>query len=307
MKTLSVFSVAHAFALMMPICFFLLYRGGRKKLKRYWRLSKEGPFFKLGVWVVGKMGEAAAAIDRALLGSRLVGDPTKCRPKFTVIKTQSDRMILSWTAPRSSAWVDDVYELQTLQTHPAAAKGVIARETWEELYSGSECTFDYQDLPADTTFKFRLRTVNAKGPSEWAVASFDTRQVPVDNGGSGPNYRWQQTTSHVRLCIDCRDEMQPRDLYVECSASKLRVYDRGLAGGEHLLLEGDFTAGVKADEAAWALAGDKQTGGQQVVVVAEKQKPTVSKADHWRSAIKGHALLDPRTLPKFKITGDLKL
>ena len=103
MKTLSVFSVAHAFALMMPICFFLLYRGGRKKLKRYWRLSKEGPFFKLGVWVVGKMGEAAAAIDRALLGSKLVGDPTKCRPKFTVIKTQSDRMILSWTAPRSSA------------------------------------------------------------------------------------------------------------------------------------------------------------------------------------------------------------
>ncbi len=27
-----------------------------------------------------------------------------------------------------------------------------------------------------------------------------------------------------------------------------------------VLVSGDFTAGVKADEAAWALVGDKQTG-----------------------------------------------
>ena len=87
------------------------------------------------------------------------------------------------------------------------------------------------------------------------------------------------------------------------------------------------------------------TGGQKVVVVAEKQKPTENKASHWRSAFKvalsqlpaacvcvpdvvqslrlhrfcllrvclcrtqghGHPLLDPRTLAKNAILGRLEI
>jgi len=101
--------------------------------------------------------------------------------------------------------------------------------------------------------------------------------------------------------------MENRDLFVECKAASLRVCDTAVSAEDQVLVSGDFTAGVKADEAAWALVGDKQTGGQRVVIVVEKQKPTEVKAQHWRSVFKGHPLLDPRTLHKNAILGKLDI
>jgi hypothetical protein len=46
---------------------FMLYRGGRKRLKRMWKLSKEGPIFKLGVWCWTKMLSGVLVLDRGVL------------------------------------------------------------------------------------------------------------------------------------------------------------------------------------------------------------------------------------------------
>ena len=52
----------------------------------------------------------------------MIEDPSECKPRFTTIQTQVNRIVLHWTANRSSKWTDDQYELQILRffhaSHP---------------------------------------------------------------------------------------------------------------------------------------------------------------------------------------------
>eukprot|EP00961_Rhodomonas_salina_P139529 1877822-Rhodomonas_salina.1 len=155
--------------------------------------------------------------------------PTDCKPKFTVIKTQSDRSPATHSLcdvrfshgtcrlqdnPQldSSSLVLDVSRpiraagelsaaapafrgapcssgslFNQVRSSGAAAGGEKGGsvEGWDVLYSGTGFNYDFGGLTSDTPYTFRLKTFNNKGDSEWCAGTFETRQVPVDDGGKG--------------------------------------------------------------------------------------------------------------------------
>lgn len=303
-KILTVVVYAHFFTIIALLVGHLAFKRGRKNLRKYWKLSKEGPFYRVCAWVFWKWIAFACWLDRIAFGEKLVTAPTDCKPKFTVIKTQSDRIILNWTAARSSWMYPDQYELQVRSSGAAAGgeKGGSV-EGWDVLYSGTGFNYDFGGLTSDTPYTFRLKTFNNKGDSEWCAGTFETRQVPVDDGGKGLGYTWKQTTQDVQLTIPCRPAAKSKDIVVTCKSTSLIVKDTGVSPPT-ILVDGDLAHSVKGSEASWALQEEGAT--KRLVVVMEKTEATNERKDHWRNVIKTHASVDHRFLSKGLIPGRLE-
>mmetsp|Transcript_8922 Transcript_8922/g.17832 ORF Transcript_8922/g.17832 Transcript_8922/m.17832 type:complete len:321 (+) Transcript_8922:3-965(+) len=302
-KILTVVAYAHFFTLIFLFVGHLCFKRGRKNLRKYWRLSKEGPFYRVCAWIFWKWIAFVVWMDRIAFGERLVVTPEGCKPKFTVIKTQSDRIILNWSADRSSWMYPDQYELQVRSSSGAASgeKGTI--EGWDVLYSGNGLKYDFVGLTPDTPYHFRIKTFNNKGESAWCGGTFETRQVPVEDGGKGLGYTWKQTSQEVQLTIPCRPAAKAKDIVVNCKATTLCVKDTGVSP-PNVLVDGELSNSVKGSEASWALQEDG--GTKRLVVVMEKAEPTNDRKSHWRNVIKSHAPVDHRFLSKGLIPGKLE-
>ena len=274
-------------------------------MRKFWRLSQQGPFYRLGAFISQKIFRLFVNISRPVFANKLVPDPKKLTARFTSIKTQSDRIILNWlVSGPQSAWSIDQHELQVCSTSQHAGKSPELINEWETLHKSKELTFDYKGLQPNTAYKFRVRLVNQKGASEWTSGEFSTRQLPVDNGGSGPGYTWKQTSKEVQALVACRADARAKDLLVECKPTHLRVEDRGQTPPA-VLLDGALAASVRASDVAWTL-GDDGAGGRRVVVTVEKQEHTNARKDHWLSLVQGHPFVDRRFLPDAAIPGKLE-
>jgi hypothetical protein len=235
----------------------------------------------------------------------MVPDPKTLIPRFTTIKTQSDRIILFWVVTgQQSAWSIDEFELQVCSTSPPAGPSPNEVSEWETLQLCKEMTFDYKGLDPGKQYQFRLRTVNRKGASDWVPGRFETRQMPVDNGGSGPGYRWKQTSNAVQALVACEEGIRAKEVSVECKGGRLRVEDRRPTPPA-VLLDGELTEPVRSSEMAWALGSDPALG-RVVVVTMEKQAPTKTRKEHWLSLVKGHPFVDRRFLAEDEISGKLE-
>jgi hypothetical protein len=297
--------VSHSIVALLCIVVMLMFQSGRKRLRKYWRLSQQGPFYRLGAFICHKIFRLYVNVTRPVLAEKFVPDPKKITARFTSIKTQSDRIILNWQVKGpQSAWSIDQHELQVCKTSPHAGKDAEVVNEWETLQKSKDLTFDYKDLKPSTMYKFRVRLVNQKGASEWALGDFSTRQLPVDNGGSGPGYTWKQTSKEVQALVACRSDARAKDLSVECKANHLRIEDRGQTPPA-LLLDGALADAVRAADVAWTL-GDDGAGGRRVVVTVEKQTHTEARKDHWLSLVQGHPFVDRRFLPDAAIPGKLE-
>mmetsp|Transcript_40500 Transcript_40500/g.82771 ORF Transcript_40500/g.82771 Transcript_40500/m.82771 type:complete len:321 (+) Transcript_40500:270-1232(+) len=302
-KTVTVIVYAHFFTLIFLFFGHLCFKRGRKNLRKYWRLSKEGPFYRLLSWIFWKYVSFVLWIDRLAFGERLVNPPTDCKPTFTIIKTQSDRIILNWTAERSSTWYSDKYELQVRSSGQAAGGEKASVEGWDLLYSGEGMKYDYGGLIADTPYHFRARAFNSKGESQWCAGTFETRQVPVEEGGKGLGYTWKQTSADIQLTIPCRPAARAKDIVVECRPTYLCVKDNGVTPPT-VLVDGELSKSVKSSDVSWAL--QEEGGTKRLVVVMEKSEETNSRKEHWRNVIKTHACVDHRFLSKVMIPGRLE-
>ena len=306
----AVLILSYSLLAVVVLVVLLCFKSGRKQLRKFWRLSKEGPFYKLGAYLWRKSFAAFVAVSRPVFGKRLVTDPTRLVPRFTVIKTQSDRIILQWqyAGPISltACWSDDQYELQVCAVSPTAGAGKEKVSQWETLQLGPSCSFDYTGLEPGRGFAFRVRTLNSRGTSEWTACDFSTRQVPVEHGGRGPGYSWKQSSQDVQLWAICRANAKSKDIAVECTSTRVRIEDRGTVdAGAQLVLAGDFTERVKASEMSWTLTED--AGGDRcVVLTVEKLHRTSTRKEHWQCLLKGHPLIDRRFLPEGVIEGKLE-
>jgi hypothetical protein len=297
--------ISHSIVALLCIILMLVFKSGRKKLRKYWKLSQQGPFYRLGAFISRKMFHGLVSLSRPLLGNRLVPDPTKRSARFSTIKTQSDRIILSWqvSGPESS-WSIEKHELQVLSVSPHAGKTTANVEEWETIYAGKEPTFDYKDLTPGRAYRFRVRAVNQRGASDWVDGEFSTRQLPVEHGGSGPGYTWKQTSKEVQALVPCRPDARSKEIAVDCKSGRLRIEDRGQTPPA-VLLDGALSAAVRGTEVAWTLAAD-EAGGRRVVVTVEKQQATSKRKDHWLSLLQDHPPIDRRFLPDGSIDGKLE-
>uniref|UniRef100_A0A7S4P9S7 Fibronectin type-III domain-containing protein n=2 Tax=Guillardia theta TaxID=55529 RepID=A0A7S4P9S7_GUITH len=281
-----------------------MFKRGRKLLRKYWRISKEGPFFRIAQWAFSKFVSLAVMVDKTLFNETLVSPPTNTRVKFTIIQTQSDRIILNWEAQKACRWIENMYELQICKDLNANTD--ILDAMWEESYRGEECKYDCKDLVQATRYRFRVRIFNSKGTSSWTTGEFETRQEPVQNGGSGPGYIWRQNSQEIQLCLECRADARPKDIVVDCKPLGLCVSDKGM-GENKILLAGEFTKPVSHTDIAWILHHDKKDKKNKVLIVLQKQDPTSKQKDHWRSVFKSHPFIDPRFLPHGLIPGKFEV
>ena len=297
--------ISHSIVAFLCIIVMLLFKSGRKKLRKYWKLSQQGPFYRLGAFISKKIFQLFVTITRPVLGNKFIPDPKQLSARFTSIKTQSDRIILNWsvTGPQSS-WSIDEHELQVSVTSPHAGKEPSEIQEWETLQKSQSLTYDYKSLTPGTTYIFRVRIINQKGASDWTSGEFGTRQLPVENGGRGPGYTWKQTTKEVQALVYCRSDARAKDLAVECKANHLRIEDRGKTPPA-VLLDGALSATVKAGDVAWTLSDDGG-GGRRVIVTVEKQQHTKERKEHWLCLIQGHPFVDRRFLPEGTIDGKLE-
>eukprot|EP00285_Hemiselmis_virescens_P013379 CAMPEP_0173385272 /NCGR_PEP_ID=MMETSP1356-20130122/7882_1 /TAXON_ID=77927 ORGANISM="Hemiselmis virescens, Strain PCC157" /NCGR_SAMPLE_ID=MMETSP1356 /ASSEMBLY_ACC=CAM_ASM_000847 /LENGTH=316 /DNA_ID=CAMNT_0014340999 /DNA_START=1 /DNA_END=948 /DNA_ORIENTATION=+ len=275
----TLFLIAHFTLVTLVVSGMACTEWGRKKIRKYWRLSKQGPFHKFVVWFLNLF----VRLFVFLSGDRLIEDPSGCKPKFTTIQTQVNRIVLNWTAQRSSKWTPDSYELQIWKT-PAVkgAPSAIGSTTdgkdakWETCAKGENLfTCDCHDLAEGVEHKFRVRTFNKKGTSAWNETCFWTRLRPELNGGWGPGYTWSQATKEINMVINVKEESKGKDFSVTCKGGKLSILECG-----NPIVEGELWKAAKGSEITWSL-GVGEDGKRKMFVGMEKMEKTNRRTNHW--------------------------
>lgn len=109
------------------------------------------------------------------------------------------------------------------------------------------------------------------------------QQVPVGNGGVGPNYVWTQTLQEVTVYVDAGACSKGKDVKCDIQAKSLRL---SIHGEE--LISGELEDTVKVDESMWTLNVGGGGDDSQVVITLDKTRKT-----WWKHAIVGHPEIDP--------------
>lgn len=109
------------------------------------------------------------------------------------------------------------------------------------------------------------------------------KQLPIGNGGLGPNYYWTQTLKDLTVYVDVGKGTRGKD--VKCSIQPRKIY---LSVKGAPLLDGLLDESVKTEDSMWTIADSLQTNGDsQIVISLEKCKKT-----WWKSVIEGHPQID---------------
>lgn len=75
------------------------------------------------------------------------------------------------------------------------------------------------------------------------------KQLPIGNGGVGPNYVWTQTLGEVTVYISVAEGIASKSIVWEVTSTTVSI---GLKGGD-VLLEGALGGPVKPSDCLWSL------------------------------------------------------
>ena len=118
------------------------------------------------------------------------------------------------------------------------------------------------------------------------------QQIPVGNGGVGPNYVWTQTLQEVTVYVDAATCTKGKDVRCDIQPTSLHVSVLG-----HEVIKGELEDAVRVDESMWTLnvGSSSSSSGKagpddasQVVITLEKTRKT-----WWKHVIVGHPEIDP--------------
>jgi hypothetical protein len=105
-------------------------------------------------------------------------------------------------------------------------------------------------------------------------------QVPIGNGGVGPNYYWNQTLKDTTVYVMVPFECRGKD--VKCTIKPRSI---SLKAKDTMLLEGSFEDPVRTDECMWTI--QLADGLPQIVLSLEKTRGT-----WWKYVVEGHPQID---------------
>lgn len=114
------------------------------------------------------------------------------------------------------------------------------------------------------------------------VAGSD-KQVPLGNGGIGPNYYWTQTLQDATVYVDVSEGTRGKDISCEIKAKTFLLAVRGV-----VLIDAEFEDPVRVDESMWTInISSSGTQPPQVVVTLDKTRKT-----WWKHAFLGDPEID---------------
>merc|ERR1719203_2736302 len=271
-------------------------------VKRAKELSKDGPFYKLMVWIGRKFG-------RGFLSSR-------CRAPEVRASAGGAREVLVTVTP------DLPYNPFHEEDYFVAwCREDEAQERWrEKMYdpkydcekvAGNKFRMYLEGLPEHTLLRVRACAVNVHGRSDWSrERPVETLAVPSsDNGFQGPlgpacppgaQYTWTQTKTEVFLKIPLRPEWTAKRIRFYNTPSRIEIRVPAPDNGADEVLVGPLCKKVKVDDVFWCVEEDKQLG-RHLSAQLLKFEPM----DKWPCIIeaKEHPHIDVRML-RFWTDGD---
>ena len=113
------------------------------------------------------------------------------------------------------------------------------------------------------------------------------KQVPLGNGGIGPNYYWTQTLQDATMYFDVAEGTRGKDVKCEIRATDIHlgVISKKSQQEHIVLVSGRFEDPVRQDESMWTI--NISPTGSQIVITLEKTRKT-----WWKHAIVGHPEID---------------
>lgn len=116
----------------------------------------------------------------------------------------------------------------------------------------------------------------------------DGKQIPIGNGGIGPNYYWTQTLKDVTVYLDLPEHLsniKSKDIQCQIKTKSIAI---SLHKSNEVLLAGELEEGIDAVESMWTLnKGDQRLDLPQLVITLEKRRET-----WWKHVIIGHPEID---------------
>ncbi len=124
----------------------------------------------------------------------------------------------------------------------------------------------------------------------------DGKQVPIGNGGIGPNYYWNQTLKDLTVYIDVPNGCKGKDIQCKIQSKHLLLKYKN-----ETLIDGNFEIGegVKTGESIWTLNVSDNKSNCQVVITLDKTRNT-----WWKHVIDGHPEIDTTKVDSSSKIGD---
>jgi hypothetical protein len=109
----------------------------------------------------------------------------------------------------------------------------------------------------------------------------DGKQIPIGNGGIGPNYYWTQSLQDLTIYVDVPVGTRGKD--IKCFIEPKKLY---LSANGEMLIDGFFEEAIRVDESMWTL-NIAANSIPQVVITLDKGRKT-----WWKHIIQGHPEID---------------
>lgn len=182
------------------------------------------------------------------------------------------------------------------KAHMGFPKGVASRIVQDAFLTHSFKSYEkMQEVSDPSNYNLSKKMVEGKEAivpdkprqivSSLLQTTEDGKQVPIGNGGIGPNYYWTQTLIDLTVYIDAPEGTRGKDVSCEIKAREMSL---SVTKGQQLIVQGTFEDLIRTDESMWTI-NISSTGTQapQIVVTLDKTRKT-----WWKHVFLGHPEID---------------
>lgn len=164
---------------------------------------------------------------------------------------------------------------------PYKEYNAITRPRQGEVISQSHLGANISANSKNSTDKQKTQKTNSKLPHNKPPYNEDGKQIPIGNGGVGPNYLWSQTLTEVTIYIAVETGIRGKD--VKCTIATKSII---LSIKDVVILEGEWEDNIKREESTWII-NLSDGNAPEIVITLDKARKT-----WWKHAIVGHPEID---------------
>jgi hypothetical protein len=187
--------------------------------------------------------------------------------------------------PQKSSWRQkNRYEVQRRFLRSLVAADAQERADWDQVSIDREDDLTIEALLPGAAYALRVRSVNAKGRSDWVETTAWTKQVPNEHDGGigeipGGTYTWRQTKAEVEVRIPMEQatkavELKTKEQWIDLTIEGKPVFS-GKLGGK-----------CKGNESFWQFETE---GGKRMLLI---QMVKATMMEKWAFAVEGSCPID---------------